>query len=178
MIDPKEVDTIDVIGKLNGSDVKLVRTKGGFHVAIGKATRSGQETALSAGSHPAIVKYNVEKAYPSFELSMAKSESEQGPEVRDLSSGFRKEIYDLGYGLYSLTKGEAVEFRVTKHDVDMGSIGASVEGDTLSIKNKSIRKSMIPAGLRKSIAEDIAKIVSAHGKGSKLKIKVKIKVEA
>ena len=48
-IKPDEVEEIKVIGKLNGEDVKLIKTHGGFHVAMGKKDKKSYKAeALAA----------------------------------------------------------------------------------------------------------------------------------
>ena len=71
---PNEIDSVEDAGLLNGSKVKLIKTKGGFWIAVGRPQGKLQEEALAAGSHPAIVRYNLERQHPTFQPSMQKSE--------------------------------------------------------------------------------------------------------
>ena len=85
-IKPNEVDEVKVIGKLNGDDVKLVKTHGGFHIAMGKKDKkSNKAEALAAGSHQALVAYQIEKIHGNdFEPTIFKSEANSAPYVLGL----------------------------------------------------------------------------------------------
>jgi hypothetical protein len=74
MIDPKEITSITTLGHVDEDEVKLISTKGGFHLAILQG--AGGPVALAAGSHPAIVRFQVESKQPGFRQALAKSEGE------------------------------------------------------------------------------------------------------
>lgn len=61
-ITPNEISEIEEIGTMNGLPVKLLTTKGGFRIAVGRNQGKQVDEALAAGSHPAIVKYNLENS--------------------------------------------------------------------------------------------------------------------
>jgi hypothetical protein len=83
MLKPQEIEKIEEIGTLDGAPVKMIKTIGGFWVAAGRPKGKNQDEALAAGSHPAIVKYNVEKQYAlRFTPMLAKSEALPEPVVK------------------------------------------------------------------------------------------------
>jgi hypothetical protein len=120
---PSEVESIDEIGELNGKPVKMARLKGGLCIAIG--SQGGTEEALAAGSHPAIVRYNVEKNFRGFQPYIMKSETED-KEVREHSYMLAAEAQKNGYALYSLKKNSEIEFVLTKSGVERLRYGAEI----------------------------------------------------
>lgn len=99
MIHPKDIESCEVVGKLNGSDVKLLKTKGGFHMFIGKKDKQGGDIVLAGASHKAIGMYKMGKDYSGFQPNLQKSESDALPSVTEIPN-------DSKYELYTLEKGE------------------------------------------------------------------------
>lgn len=138
-ISPNEIDTIEECGILNGSPVRMLRLKGGFHIAVGKG-KGTKEEALGAGSHPAIVKFNLEKQYPDFQPHMAKSESGQKEIVEQHSHFLSSELRKSGHDIYSVQSGPMIDFHVTKHNMKISTINGSIQNDALILSELNIAK--------------------------------------
>ena len=154
-ITAKEIDKIEEAGMLNGKPVKLIRTRGGFWICVGKRKHSSSEEALAAGSHPAIVKYNMEKQFPEFEPHMMKSESGIEPLVEKHSHFLSDDLRKGGYDIFSIQHGIDVEFQITKHNSEVASVTGLIDGDNLYIENldipKEFSKPMAGATVEKAI---------------------------
>lgn len=162
-ISPNEIESIEEAGLLDGSPVKLLRTKGGFYIATGKLQGKLREEALAAGSHPAIVKYNLEKQFINFQPMMMKSEASLNPAIVEkhtkyLSDDLRKS----GHDVYSVQNGSNIEFQLTKHDIKIGSVQASFEQDAIIVQKMDIPKefshALAGAVTEKGVALGVAKI--------------------
>lgn len=139
IVSPSEIESIEEAGMMNGSSVKLLRTKGGFWIAIGN--KSGKEEALAAGSHPAIVRYNLEKNFTNFRPMMMKSEASINNEVVSQHTKFLSdELQKSGHDIYSIQTGSHIEFQLTKHDVKIGTVKATLENDSVLVKEINIPK--------------------------------------
>lgn len=140
-ITPNEIESIEDAGELDKNPVKMLRTKGGFWIAVGKPKGKYKEEALAAGSHPAIVRFNLEKQYPNFLPAMMKSEASLNPAVVSKHSRFlSEELMKSGHDVYSVQTGSNIEFQVTKHDVKVGTVSASLESDAMVVKDMNIPK--------------------------------------
>lgn len=127
-INPSEIDSVEEVGSLNNSPVKIVRLKGGFHIAIGKNRGKALEEALAAGSHPAIVKYNLQKQFRDFRPALMKNEQSQNIAVVEKhTKHLSQELQKSGHDLYSIQNGLNIEFQLTKYDVKAGNAQASIE---------------------------------------------------
>jgi len=146
-LSPNEIDSVEDAGLMNGAPVKLLRTKGGFWIATGRSRGKNVDEALAAGSHPAIVKYNLEKQFPNeFQPIMQKSEVSLNPAVVTKHTHFLSEdLQKSGHDIYSIQSGSNIEFQVTKHDVKVASIQSSLESDSLVISELNIDKQYAPA---------------------------------
>lgn len=146
-LNPNEIDTIEDAGQMNGAPVKLLRTKGGFWIATGRQRGKNRDEALAAGSHPAIVKYNLEKQFAQdFQPAMMKSESAVNPAVVTNHSHFlNDDLKKSGHDIYAIQTGMNIEFQVTKHDVKVASIQSSLEANELVISELNIGKEFAPA---------------------------------
>jgi hypothetical protein len=152
-ITEKEVDSIEDIGMLHKNPVKMIRTKGGFWIAVGKQKGKYKDEALAAGSHPAVVKFNLEKQYPDFQPSLMKSENFADNSVVESHSHFLSDdLRKSGHDLYSIQNGNAVEFQITKHNTKIASVNSSVESEAFVV-NK------LPAGFKKEFAHSLASAV-------------------
>ena len=155
-ITPNEVSTVEEIGTLNGNKVKMIRTKGGFYIAVGRKRGQISEEALGAGSHGAIVKYNLEKQFPDFEPSMMKSEGQIEPIVEKHSHFLSDDLRKSGHDIFSVQTGPVVEFQITKHNSQIASVNANVSTDHLLLHNLNIPKEfsrgMAGATLEKAIS--------------------------
>jgi len=162
-ITPNEIDSIEDVGMMNGFAVKLLRTKGGFHIAVGRNAGKAMDEALAAGSHPAIVKYNLEKQYAAFQPAMMKSEVSMSPAVVVNHSHFLSEdLKKSGHDVYSVQSGTNIEFQITKHDVRVGSIQTTLEKDSLVVNKMDMSKefshALAGATTEKALACGAAKV--------------------
>lgn len=140
-ITENEIESIEEAGLMNGQPVKLIRTKGGFWIAIGTPNGKKREEALAAGSHPAIVKYNLEKQYPMYRPALMKSEVSMNPAVVTKHSHFlSEELKKSGHDIYSVQSGTNIEFQVTKHDVKIGTVQATLEKDSVIVNDMKVSK--------------------------------------
>ncbi|NJO48119.1 MAG: hypothetical protein HC840_00220 [Leptolyngbyaceae cyanobacterium RM2_2_4] len=140
-ITPNEISEIEEIGTMNGLPVKLLTTKGGFRIAVGRNQGKQVDEALAAGSHPAIVKYNLEKQYAAFQPAMMKSEVSMSPAVVVNHSHFLSEdLKKSGHDVYSVQSGTNIEFQITKHDIRVGSIQTTLEKDSLVVNKMDMSK--------------------------------------
>lgn len=126
-IKPSEIESVEDIGLIKGRPVKLIKTLGGFYLAVGSP--NGSEEALAAGSHPAIVKFNLKKKFKEFHATMAKSE--HGPEgvVVEHTNLLPQDMVSKGYDLYSVKKPLSNEYYLTKFNAEQVKITLS-KGET------------------------------------------------
>jgi hypothetical protein len=135
----QEIESIEEAGMLNGAPVKLIRTKGGFWIATGRPKGKLQEEALSAGSHPAIVKYNLERQHPEFQPSMMKSEFMSDSTIVEKHSHFLSDVLrKSGHDVYSVQNGDQVEFQITKQNAKIASVIGSFKDGSLTFKDLNI----------------------------------------
>lgn len=135
-ITPNEIAHIEEAGSLDSSPVKMIKTKGGFWIAVAKPRGKSKEEAVAAGSHPAIVRYNLEKQFPDFQPSLMKSESYNDATIVDKHSHFLSdELRKSGHDLYSGQEGTNVWFTVTQHNVEKHQISGFKRGSELIINN-------------------------------------------
>lgn len=140
-----EIDSVEEAGQLHGNTVKLLRTKGGFWMAIGRQRGKHREEALAAGSHPAIVKYNLEKQFPDFQPIMMKSEGLIEPKVERHSHFLSDSLRKSGHDIYSVQTGDKVEFQVTKQNVKVHSVEAVIDKGALTFGKMEIGKEFVRA---------------------------------
>jgi len=134
MIDPQEVSDIRGIGTVDGDEVKLVSTRGGFHIAI-RVSRDGAKP-LAAGSHPAIVTYQLEKNLKDrFCSVMQKSERYGGARITDLSKSLGH-LVDRDISMMAMSKGESIDVSVNLRGVEIGLFKCEKDttSSTLSLK--------------------------------------------
>ena len=155
-IKSNEVEEIKVIGKLNGDDVKIVKTFGGFHIAMGKKDKNSRKPeALAAGSHQALVAYQIEKMHGTeFKPEFFKSEAEQLPQVEDLSKDLPDMAKNAGVELFVLSKLNHLDFITCKNGVELAKYETCYEDGDLKIKNYSFRDSLSP---NKFLSQALAK---------------------
>lgn len=153
---PNEIDRVEDAGMLDNNPVKMIRTKGGFWIAIGRKRNKTTEEALAAGSHPAIVRYNLEKQFAGFQPAMAKSEHGIEPVVGKHSHFLNEDLRKSGHDIFSIQTGNAVEFQITKHNSTVASANGYIDSDNLSINELNIpqefSKAMAGATVEKAIA--------------------------
>ena len=166
-IKPNEVKEVKVIGRLNGDDVKAVITDGGFNVAMGKKEKNSKSAdALAAGSHLALVQYQLERTYGSdFQPSMFKSESDQLADVEEKTSTLPTEAQNAGIELFILNKSNNLDFIMCKHGLEIAKYETEHNADELVIKNYSFRPSITP---NKFVAQALSTIMNEKMKELKI----------
>lgn len=133
-LNPKEIEHIEEAGMLDKHPVKMIRTKGGFWIAIGRQRGRLREEALAAGSHPAVVRYNLEKIYPDFQPAMMKSEAMNDSVIVDKHSHWLSDdLRKSGHDIYSIQDGSRIEFQITQHQAKVASVEGHLEKDTVVI---------------------------------------------
>jgi len=161
-IEPEEIDQIDDVGTLDGSPVKMIRLKGGYCIAVGKKKGSMRDEALAAGSHPAIVKFNIERQYPGFQAHMMKSEDGVREVVEQHSHFLSDELRKSGHDIYSVQVGQSVNFHVTKHNMKVSTINGNLSGDSLTLEKLNIdrqfARALAGATTEKALASNASKI--------------------
>jgi len=155
-ITANDVDRIEDSGTIDGNPVKLVRTKGGFWLALGRRKYKSSEDVLAAGSHPAIVKYQLEKQFPDYHPAMMKSEGFVEPLVMSHSHFLSDDLRKNGYDIFSVQTGPSVEFLITKHNSQIATVNSEFSKDHLIIENlnipKEFAKAMAGATVEKSVS--------------------------
>lgn len=142
---PNEIDRIEEVGILDNNPVKMIRTKGGFWIAIGKKRNNGPEEALAAGSHPAIVKYNLEKQFSGFQPTMQKSEQGVEPTVNKHSHFLPEDLRKSGHDIFSIQTGNSVEFQLTKQNSALVTLKGYIDSENLSLETPKVPKNMAKA---------------------------------
>lgn len=161
-INPNEIESIEDAGTLDGKPVKMIRTKGGFHICVGQPKGKSRSEALGAGSHPAIVKFNIEKQYPGFQPIMMKSEFGQTEMVEQHSHFLSEDLRKSGHDIFSVQNGPSIDFHVTKHNMKISTInGNLVENclvlDKLNI-DKEFARGLAGATTEKALSSGVFKI--------------------
>lgn len=152
-ITPNEIESVEEIGMLNNEPVKMLRTRGGFHLAVGKQKNKKKDEILAAGNHPAVVKFNLEKNNPEFKPAMLKSElSIDNQVVNDHNHFLSKEQLSSGHEIFSVQDGIKIEFQLIKNDIRLSSTIGVLEQNELVIKNINISQEFSKA-LAGAIAE-------------------------
>lgn len=139
-ITPNEIASIEDAGTLNGHPVQLIRTKGGFWIATGKPRGKYKVEAIGAGSHPAIVKFNVEKTFPDYQPAMMKSENFVDGIVEKHSHFLSEDLRKSGHDIYSVQDGPVIDFHITKQNVKVASVNSVIENQFVVISNLSVPK--------------------------------------
>lgn len=138
---PNEIDSVEDAGMLDGNAVKLLRTKGGFWMAIGRPRGKYKDEALAAGSHPAIVRYNLERQFPGFQPSMQKSELNADLSKVEKHSHFLSDsLRNSGHDVYSVQNGDKIEFQITKQNVKIHSVESFVKNGALTFDKMNMGK--------------------------------------
>jgi hypothetical protein len=146
-IKPSEIESVDSIGELDGEQVKLVKTRGGLYIAVGRPRGKKKEEVIAAGSHPAIVKYNIEKSFAEFQPAMMKSEAGEESIVAGMSDLLPADMRKSGYDLYVLRKSNAVDFVLTQSQIEVISFpGYLIDSDLILFKSdKVVTSDIVPA---------------------------------
>jgi len=137
---PSEIDTVSVIGDMDGEPVKMVKTIGGLYMAVSKKNK--KDAVLGAGSHAAIVSYNIKKANPSIKLSLMKSEGYSSAVVHDLTSLLSLSDRQKGYDLFKIEENGKTTISLSKFASEKGSVELSEENGHLVCNKKLSPESM------------------------------------
>lgn len=153
---PEEVESVKVLGKLFDNDVKMVKTFGGFHLAVGKKHKnSSKAEAITGGSHPAIVAHQLAKQYGSdFVPALFKSEQDQLDQLEDNSQFLSSDMLKNGIELYTLHKNNEYKFVLYKNGVTLGLYKADLDNQEMVIKAKFFKSEI------KTYKEDSAKALA------------------
>lgn len=171
-----EIKEVKKIGTLNGTEVKLVTLKGGFHIGMGKKEKDSSKTdILAVGSHPALISYQISKKYSTkFEEVMEKNEKEAMPIVTDYSKNLnsvQKNI--LGLDIYVMKKNEKVEFKITKHNFEIFSIESNQVGNEIILEKTSKDAGKLYNIDKKELSKNLEKTIKQYAEEHGLKIKKK-----
>ena len=136
-IQPNEVESVKTIGNLHGDEVKVVKTYGGFYVAVGKKKKSAKKAeALAAGSHQALVAHQLSKEYGSdYEPAIFKSEQDQLEKVESKTEYLPSTLIAKGVELFTLSKGNKVDFVLYKRGITLGQYSGEIEDQALVLKS-------------------------------------------
>jgi hypothetical protein len=165
-IKPSEISDVDSLGIIDGEEVKLVRTNGGLYIAIAKLKNKDSQEVLAAGSHPAIVRYNIEKSFRNFQPSLMKSESEMQEFVSGMSELLPEDMQNKGYDFYVIKKSNQVDMVLTKSNIEILKYEGSLLSDELVVgkPNKMLTKDTVKVAKAATIASAI--IAVEEGKSS------------
>jgi hypothetical protein len=147
---PEDISDIETGGILDGQEVKLIRTKGGFWLGI------ANNKVISSGSHPAIVKHVISKIYPNFQPAMCKSEKFIDTLVDRHSHFLSDDLRKSGHDIYSIQDGQEIEFQITKHNMKIASVKGALKDESLFINEltfpKEFTKALAGAATEKALA--------------------------
>jgi hypothetical protein len=131
-IKANDVDIVESGGMLDGEEVKLIRLRGGFWMGIYKGK------VVTGGSHPAIVKHTMTKMFPNFQPAMCKSETSSDALVEQHSHFLSDDLRKSGHDVYSIQTGNEIQFQLTKQNLKLASIDATLINDSLFIPELNI----------------------------------------
>lgn len=116
---PSEIESVETMGELDGNPVKIVKTVGGYYMAIAKKNK--KDSVIGGASHPAILRYNIQKASPSFKPSLMKSEYYNQFQVLDRSKNLTQEQIDMGYSIYQIKENDRVVISLAKNSHELAT---------------------------------------------------------
>jgi hypothetical protein len=135
VIKPSEIKSVEDIGFMDNSPVKMVRTIGGLFVATGKLAGRKEEEALAAGSHPGIVKHNIEKMYGAkYQPTLAKSEGAIEEPVTEHTSQLDSSLSNKGYSLHSVQSNNQIDFVVSNRGIEVLKHTALIKAETFEFQ--------------------------------------------
>lgn len=132
-IEQNQVLSIEPFGMLDGRPVNLIQLKGGLNMATHFDSK-GTESVIGAASHRAILAYTLEQRFSNFQPIMMKSESGLRLNADSHSHFLTDDLRKSGHDIYSIQNGKEVDFFITKLNVQINQVKASVENDTLHIQ--------------------------------------------
>lgn len=139
MIRPEEVDSIESIGELNGSDVKVIRTIGGFYAATSKGA-NGRDSVLAGGSHPALVRHQLVKKFGnSFRPSLLKSENSQvQAQVFEKNTFLSEKDKNGGFSIAAVVQGLDITMSVDYMGANVLTQKALAKHDSVEIQDLQV----------------------------------------
>ncbi len=161
-ISPADIAEIEECGELNGSPVKMIKTTGGYYIAIGKDAK-GKMKPIGTGPHKAICEFMIEKMNPGFRPLIVKNEGDN-PEVTDLTKNLDEDIIARGYNLYAVKENEYNSKVVLSHHLaEVASVDVLVYGDLASMSAPVFNSDYRVSGLRKSFYEGVLSVAEKEG---------------
>lgn len=160
---PSEIDSVQEMGDIGGEPVNLVRLKGGLYLAVGKKNK--KDTVLGSGSHPAIVRHNIQKSIAGFRASLMKSE-DCHHEVVERTSFLPESLQKSGYELFEIDTLNKTLFSLTKHSKEIRSFSLESSSNSLELSHDNQKPI---DGLSRAIAE--LSISKASAQNKKVKVK-------
>lgn len=154
----KDIESIEPFGELNGKEVQLIRTKGGFNIVMGIRPGSKSEECLTAGSHIAICRYNMQKQFKkSYAPSMMKSSLYNDSAIVENHSHFlTAELRKSGHEIHSVQSDNQISFHITKQGIKVADVDTYIQDKVLvfpSLKApKEFARGLAGAATEKSIS--------------------------
>ena len=113
---------------------------------------------LAAGSHPALVSYQLSKEFNAdFKPKLCKSESDIMPDVEETTENLSDELKNKGFESFILKKGNNLQFIISRFGLDIIKYDTEHQNNTLIFKNHS--KHNI-SNQYPSLSQDLAKIIN------------------
>jgi len=164
-IKPSEIESVEQIGVLDGSPVRMLRTAGGLWIAMGRPKGKKQDEVMGSGSHPAIVGYNIEKQFSSYQPTLAKSEALGGNEnVTGYSELLPQAMRSRGYEMYSLEKSGEIDYILTRHGSESHKFSAQLTDDSLRIEKAEKKLSNEILGFSAAVGAAAARMAIQKGR--------------
>jgi hypothetical protein len=127
-----DIDFIEPFGELNGKPVQLIRTKGGFNLVMGIRPGSKTEECLTAGSHPGICRFNMQKQFKNYAPAMMKSASYNDSAIVESHSHFlSSDLRKSGHEIHSVESGNQISFHVTKLGLKVADVDSYIQNGVL-----------------------------------------------
>jgi len=164
-IDQNDITSIEPFGVLDGKSVSLVRTKGGLNLAT-MADAKGGDQVLGAASHQAILCYNIEQRFPSFQPALMKSEGGIKLSADNHSHFLSDNLRKSGHDIYSIQSGDNIDFYLTKQSIKVACVNGSKKDSYLSINSTTTVPKECVTAISSAISE---KALSIGLKGVKVK---------
>lgn len=159
----KDISSIENFGELNGKELKLIRTKGGFNIVMGKRPGSKEDECLTAGSHIAICRFNLIKQYKGYAPAMMKSSLYNDSAVVESHSHFLSDdLRKSGHEIHSIQSDNQISFCITKHGLKVADVETYIQDNVLvfpSLKApKQFSRGLAGAATEKSMACGLEKL--------------------
>jgi len=162
MIDPKEIDTVEECGTIDGKKIKLIKTIGGLHLAVNEADEKSPIAAYA--SHPAIVKYQLAKRYGArFHEAIAKNEGDLKTEAISFEKNLPQALKNSGYDIFCLKKGVEASFVVTADNIEViKSEVNDIKIEDITIKNSDKYKEFIQNEGKEALIKSLKEYISGE----------------